>query len=93
MTSNNSAFKEFSDRIEFYQSPTTGTSTRSPTTKNINNNYVRRCLQCKIQLSSSNLGPYCSTTCMSQHDAGIHGATTKERDSNIMRHFSEVFSQ
>ena len=30
---------------------------------------------------------------MSQHDAGIHGATTKERDSNIMRHFSEVFSQ
>jgi hypothetical protein len=81
MTNNSHPFKEYSDILSFYES---SPNVRSPT-KKINSN-LRRCLQCKIPLSSSNLGPYCSPSCMQAHDSGqVH-----KPDSNIMRHFSKV---
>ena len=66
-TNSDNSLNEFSDIIEFYQSPNTGTSTHSSTTKNIN---ASRCLQCQRQISLSRFSPYCSSQCMDLHDKG-----------------------
>jgi hypothetical protein len=77
---NNNPMKEFSDILEFYQSPPTGTSTHSPTKD------IRRCLNCLQPIASSRLSPFCSDQCMNERDKGIE----HKPDNNLMRKFSEI---
>jgi hypothetical protein len=85
---NNNPLKEFSDIIEFYNSPPTSTSTRSPTTKNSNS----RCLKCKQPLVNTNFSPFCGAICLGAWNSE-RAKDAKGSDKNAMLGFSEVFSQ
>ena len=84
----NNPLKEFSDIIEFYQSPTTGTSTRSPTTKNNSS----RCMNCKQPLVNTKFSPFCGAICLGTWNSE-RAKDAKGSERNTMPSFSEVLRQ